>query len=174
MQSTKTNTMIEAYIKLVLRHQTAKISVTEICQEAHISRNTFYYHFLDRFELLESIYTSDIEKPLLFAVEKNLPARESTIVLYRQFLMRKNFYMIVMKEEGQNSMFENIITHLEKINLKRMRPYIEDAQQLEYFAYRFAATQAMLLKKWLMDGMNQTPEFMSDIFTKDINMLSQN
>ena len=42
----------------------------------------------------------------------------------------------------------------------------EDA---EYYAYKYAAMQAMLLKKWLNEGMIVEPRKMTEYFLKDIH-----
>ncbi len=161
--STKDEIM-NGYVDLVLKESTSKVSVTEICRQCNVSRKTFYYYFIDRCDLLESIFIEDVEIPLKIAMEKELTARDYLLTFYKHFLLKRDFYIIAMKENGQNSMFENIIERLEKINIKKYEPYLHDVKQREYVAYKFAASQAMLLKKWMLSGMVESPEFMADVF----------
>ena len=41
-----------------------KITVADITNHCGVNRQTFYYHFNDKYELLNWIYTEDLFKPL--------------------------------------------------------------------------------------------------------------
>ena len=44
-----------AMILLLQRKEFSKITIRDICQEALVSRSTFYAHYLDKYDLLEKI-----------------------------------------------------------------------------------------------------------------------
>ena len=44
-----------AIILLLQRKEFSKITIQDICQEALVSRSTFYAHYLDKYDLLEKI-----------------------------------------------------------------------------------------------------------------------
>lgn len=44
-----------AMILLLQRKEFSKITIQDICQEALVSRSTFYAHYLDKYDLLEKI-----------------------------------------------------------------------------------------------------------------------
>ncbi|MGN0628561.1 MAG: TetR/AcrR family transcriptional regulator [Oscillospiraceae bacterium] len=162
--------IMDGYINLVLAKGTSEISVTEICSQCNVSRKTFYYYFVDRFDLLEKIFIEDVEVPLQNSMEKQLSPREYTLDFYNHFLPNREFYIIAIKENGQNSLFEDIIARIEKINIKRFEKYYPDVKQREYISYKFASSQAMLLKKWISEGMVESPEFLADIFLSTLSL----
>ena len=89
--------------------------------------------------------------------------------MYRNFLKKKDFYMIVMREEGRNTLFENIIARIQKFNVPIYEKVESDKRRVEYLSYKYSSTQAMLIKKWMSDGMKESPEFMADIYFSELH-----
>ena len=55
----------KVFLKLIYSKPIETINVSSICDELNIKRQTFYYHYRDIFELVESIfedYTNDLIK----------------------------------------------------------------------------------------------------------------
>lgn len=48
-----------------------KTKISDICNKARISRNTFYVHYEDKYSLMKSIY-NDFERKMLYSFEENL------------------------------------------------------------------------------------------------------
>ncbi|MGN0998369.1 MAG: TetR/AcrR family transcriptional regulator [Faecousia sp.] len=62
IRSKKTRRIIaECFLKLLQAKPVSKISVTEICQMAHINRATFYKHYLDIPDLQQSLEQEILE-----------------------------------------------------------------------------------------------------------------
>ena len=161
--------IIEKYIELVLKKRTPDISVTELCEETGISRNTFYHYFQDRYSVVEAIFINDIEDPMKMGFEMDIHFETVTSIMYRNFLKKKDFYMIVMREEGRNTLFENIIARIQKFNIPIYEKVESDKKRVEYLSYKYSSTQAMLIKKWMSDGMKESPEFMAGIYFSELH-----
>ncbi|MBE6649662.1 MAG: TetR/AcrR family transcriptional regulator, partial [Ruminococcaceae bacterium] len=80
--------IIEKYIELVLKKRTPDISVTELCEETGISRNTFYHYFQDRYSVVEAIFINDIEDPMKMGFEMEIHSEIVTSIMYRNFLKK--------------------------------------------------------------------------------------
>ncbi len=156
--------IIEKYIELVLKKRTPDISVTEICEETGICRKTFYRHFRDRYAIIEDIFVNDIEVPLRMCLRINAGNDYYVQMIYQSFLTKKDFYIIAIREEGNNSLFENIISKLMVLNYEELPQIGWNGAELEYLSYKFATTQAFLLRKWIRGGMKESPEFMARIY----------
>ncbi len=161
--------IIEKYIELVLKTKDANISVTEICEKAEVSRKSFYRYFQDRYSLVETIFIREIEGPMRAEINMGMGYEEITTAIYRNFLSKKDFFMIAMKEEGKNTLFDDIISRIQKLNMEIFNIGLENSTTIEYLSYKYAATQAMLLKKWMVDGMKESPEFMTKVYWKDLD-----
>ncbi len=155
--------IIQQYKDLVKKEKTSEISVSEICRHAGISRKTFYNHFQDRFSILESIIFEEIEKPLCLALKRHFSNREAIHMIFSNLLLEKDFYKIAIMENCQNSLFDSLIECLAKvISENNYEPELTEKEQ-EYLNYKFAAEIVLMIKKWMSEGMNESPEFMSKI-----------
>lgn len=151
----------------------SKITVTEICRKAHLSRKTFYDNFQDKEEVLEAIFEDDVVKPII-TMNALLTARQSfdLMELYMQNVYTtiyedKDFYQrLVRPMKGVDDTFLRVVTHsLERLNHSIMSE-VSTVQGLEreYVAYFFASSQAMLMQKWIFDGMPLTPEELGTLY----------
>lgn len=79
----------------------AKITVSDICAKCNMNRKSFYYHFKDKFDLVNWIY--DVEYLSHVQIGENLIGWDSVLHLCDYFYENKDFYRKVMKVEDQNS-----------------------------------------------------------------------
>lgn len=70
--------ILNACISLIEEKDFAKITVNDIANRADINRGTFYLHFLDKYDMMESFEMEMIEK-IEEAIVKNLPEKPSNI-----------------------------------------------------------------------------------------------
>ena len=159
--------IIDTYKTLVKENKTADVSVAEICRTLDISRKTFYNYFHDRYTIVETIMFDEIEKPLLRALNADFKRLDLIRMIFESFLYDKEFYKIAIMEDCQNSLYENLVESIKKIASENDKN--EDKKKLslkerEYVDYRFAADLVFLIKKWMMNGMKESPEFMSRVY----------
>ena len=162
----KKDIIIDTYKRLVIEKKTAQISVAEICREADVSRKTFYNHFIDRFEVIEHILISDIETPLLKALRLNYGHHQVVKLIFENLLLDQEFYKIAIMENNQNSLFETLIQRLTALNNLYDREDDKKGfspREVEYLNYRFAAEIALVIRKWMEEGMMESPDFMAKI-----------
>ena len=163
--------IIQSYIDLVIQKKTTHVKVAEICDHADISRKTFYNYFVDKQQILECIFCEEIEKTMVNGLQYPINEKEEVIATYNSFLKQMDFFMIAMKCEGQNSLFDIIIQRCSSFCRDLYDPYFKDKKKLEYLSYKYAATSAMLLKKWMNEGMEESAEFLADIYLSSIQQL---
>ena len=64
----------EALIQLLLEEKFETISVSKLCQRAGINRGTFYLHYLDKYDLIETLKEEISQlKNQLASLQKLLP-----------------------------------------------------------------------------------------------------
>ena len=157
----------EAYKILVIKEKTTKISVKELCENIGISRTTFYKYFKDAYDIIEYIFVQDAMIPLDTLVSNKVKVRTLMENWYASFYENKEFYKTAIAENGQNSLFDTIISLLTEYNREVYKNHLS-GEDLEYFSYKYAAIQAMLLKKWMLEGMKTQPEKMAEYFMRDL------
>lgn len=88
-----------------------KISVSDICRDCSINRKTFYYHFADKYELLNWIFQTDIVDPVLdkWGTFANFDAANELVTyLYEH----KTFYIKAFEITGPHSLRDYLSTVL--------------------------------------------------------------
>lgn len=160
--------IISVFIEEVKKRKNIDISVKEICLLAHISRPTFYKHFKDKYEIIEAITNAELIEPVFNAINSGIKnIKLLTETFYMNFYKNKDFYKVIIKTEGQNSFFDTVIYQLTENN-KKLYENVMDYETINYVSYKFATSQAMLLKKWINEGMVVPPERMANYYLYEL------
>lgn len=85
--------IMTAFIALAKGKPVEKITVSDIIQRAAINRSTFYYHYLDKYDLIEKIENQIIEDIQTIEIQQDASIRMST----RQSL--KNFLTVIEQHQ---------------------------------------------------------------------------
>lgn len=153
-----------AFITLVIKNQTIKISVKDIVEKANISRRSFYNYYVDRQSITEDIYIETIESTIKECFDKKMTTEMFITEIYKAFFKNKNFFIVAIKNDEQNSLFDTIIERNQRVFSYLYKDIIQDKIKLDYLSYKYASTQVMLLRKWINKGMIESPEFMTEIY----------
>lgn len=94
--------IIEAFTALMCERPFSKISVVDICQKCNINRKSFYYHFRDKYDLMNRKF--DMEFPLLSHENKN--HEEMFRMMFDYLYENRIYYRKAFLVEGQNSFTE--------------------------------------------------------------------
>ena len=158
---------IEASFKtLVLQKPYRSITVKEICEDAFISRRTFYANFVDKRAIVAYLVRRDVVDPVMRALDLLAPneLREmAPIVLGRSYeCIRENaeFYTsLVRPMVGNDSTFELVMARAVCGSLKKLvsKHGVLDGRG-EKALYYHAAGWAILVEKWIYDGYDMSAD----------------
>lgn len=87
--------------KLMQTESFEKINVREICEACGVSRKTFYYHFQDKYALVEWIFNSEFTAALNQSQADDRWGFITTMCEY--FYRERTFYAKLLEVTGQNS-----------------------------------------------------------------------
>lgn len=161
-------TIVKTYKDLVITKKSSKISVKELCQAVGISRTTFYKHFKDTYDVIEYMLVNQSIAEQRILVKEGLEPATIVEAWYVSFYKDKEFYYYAIKDESQNSLFNTLISKLLELNKELYLFKLPNDVDLEYYCYKYASIQAMLLKKWILDGMQVSPKKMTEYFMNDL------
>ena len=144
-----------------------KITVAEVCEGAGIARKTFYAHFDEKEGIIGFIFRRDVVDPQ-YEMHKLLPrslASENAQVfiekMYDRVLDDREFYhALVGPLRGVDDTFIRVATWaIYDLNRKLFDEgaYFDAEWETDYAAYFFGSSQAMLMQKWISDGMEVPP-----------------
>lgn len=139
-----------------------KIYVADICQRCNMNRQSFYYHFKDKYDLLIWIFDTD------FLTLMNRQASDGSLEVVSQICemlyKHRDFYRSAFQVEGQNSLNDHIRELAEPILMQRLKNALPD-KTIKPFHINFI-TDAFLaaLMRWISEEDCMTPqEFMREM-----------
>lgn len=148
-----------------------KINISQISEKCHMNRKSFYYHFKDKYDLMNWIFDTEF-----FAVTKNYSDEQTyeerflyikEICCY--FYENRIFYRNALQFRGQNSFVEHFREYIQPVMKERILFYLEEAEhgEIDEFALDFL-TDAIVcaFERWLTDKNCMQPEQLVAKFEK--------
>lgn len=137
------------------------ISVGDIAQHCKISRNTFYYHFRDKYDVISWIFYTEIT-PLIGDTISMDQWGNGMRALCRYMQENKSFYMNVLQFEGQNSFADCLMDFYQNL----VRTLIVNAggeqllkpNQIKMISRFYAHGMSGVLLDWVKNGMVRDPD----------------
>lgn len=158
--------MAEALKELMHDTSFEKITVSDVTEKCNIHRQTFYYHFQDRYELLDWVIYTDLINPLLsdFTLDNMYDKIYNTFITLKD---NKRFYQNALKSNMSNltryvntiatEQFVGVIEKLHSdngINTSRG----DDILIANFFGYGISG----IAFDWVQKGMKESPEIMTE------------
>lgn len=145
--------------KLLETNSFEDISVGDLAKECHVSRNTFYYHFKDKYDIISWIFYSEITPIIENASIENWA--DGLLQLCRYMQQNKNFYIKVLHVHGQNSFAEGLMEFyanlVQNMLLNAKADLILPQEQIRVIAHFYAFGLTGVLLDWAKDGMEGDP-----------------
>ena len=142
-----------------------KISVSDICDRCHMNRKSFYYHFKDKYDLVNWIFDTEfVELNQVNALyiqngRYTFDDRWKNIeIMCDYFYGNRIFYRRVLSVDGQNSFashFREFIRPLFRLRVEDLLG-MEDVPEL---VYDFVVDGVICaIERWLLDKNGISPE----------------
>lgn len=127
----------------------SKITVSNICDKCNMNRKSFYYHFKDKYDLVNWIFYTEF-----IGIVKGKEYNDGFVFLLdicEYFEQNRRFYRKVLKYDGQNSFFE----YFQELLMPAVEKYIEgifnEDENNAFYTEFFADAFVNAIKKWLLD-----------------------
>lgn len=142
------------------------ITINDIVSSCGISRHTFYYHFLDRQDLINWIYKTDITDNYQICSKDNWSDN-----VYRALQIiwdNKSFYVSAMLIDGQNSLPDFICEYSYKNFMSIAKSLVsagihkDDTVDFACRFYSYAYTKMVV--DWIQGGTVKTPAELLECF----------
>lgn len=129
-----------------------KIQVAHICERCDMNRKSFYYHFKDKYDLLNWIFDTEIITFIQgYSGDEKIEKRVEAIRdVCNYFYENRNFYRKALKVQGQNSFSEHFGEYIKpflKIRLAYLIGDCEDEFSLNFFTDAIVCA----IERWLLD-----------------------
>lgn len=158
------NALARSMKKLMREKPFEKISVSDICAECGINRKSFYYHFRDKYDLVNWIFYVG------FISEMDLESYKSgwdwLVDITNYFYREKEFYRAALRIEGQNSFKDYLIETIWPIAEFFLKDLLPHNQDDSFFITFISDALLTSLVRWLSGGYDHemdSQEFLEKI-----------
>lgn len=137
------------------------ISVKDIIDQCGVSRKTFYYHFFDKYDVVNWIFKTEVVDSILESTTLESWV-EGSLKLCRYIYDNRAFYRNAVNVTGKNSFIEYLsnLTRLqvEKLSDQACGNRTVDKEDKEFMIDFFYNAFIGVLTTWINSGMKDTPE----------------
>jgi len=137
-----------------------KINVARICERCGMSRKSFYYHFKDKYDLVNWIFDTEfISLAASGSSSGSYPEQWDFIErVCRYFYDHRDFYRKALQIKGQNSFSDHYTEYFAPILRSRLTYLLGDEQVDEFSIDFFADAILCAMKRWLLAKNCMPPE----------------
>ncbi len=151
-----------------------KITVADITEHCGVNRQTFYYHFNDKYELLAWIYNQELVIPLTKDLTfDNWGEKILELLVYMK--QKKQFFMNTIKSNNDffSVYLERIFIELFNKAIKDLNLYTHlDKKMRDIYARFFAYGLTGIIVDWALKGMKEGEEELAQLL-QDISFSSE-
>ena len=145
-----------------------KVTVSSICNQCDMKRTSFYYHFLDKYDLVNWIFDTEyiafltedlgLEDIPVGTVPEGFNSWDFVRATAAYFYQNLGFYQNIMTFTGQNSFSDHFRDLLMPILTEMLRDQLKDRESVEFHVTFFSDAILAALKRWISDPKRPDPE----------------
>ena len=172
VQFTK-NALREAMIELITEKPLTSITVKDVCARADINRSTFYLHYNDIYDMLDTIEnTLIIHLENIFLKYDNINAENFPYPVFHDiFQLIDSSSDLILALIGPNGDISFIMKIRELFHHKCIENWLSShtpklLANYDYFSNFLVYGCVGLIENWIVTGKKETPEEISALVTK--------
>jgi len=139
--------------QLMLEYPFSKITVGDICQNCSLSRKSFYYHFIDKYDLMNWIFDQEF-----LLLQPSADFEDSLLRLCTYLHANRLFYQQALSTQGPNSFCE----HFRALCLSYMHERLNSIKDVtgddSFIINFFADALICALERWILQDNPCTPQ----------------
>lgn len=146
--------IVDAAAKLAKGEDLDALTVNDICAESGVSRATFYYHFRDKYDIIQWHYD--------YVAERNLFETGRTLTWFQahyrntyEVLEKEDLYRCAFRSRGYQSLF----SYSKRRRIETLKQtlveykHVELDTELGFQIYALAESEVASMGKWFKDDM---------------------
>ncbi len=146
--------------ELMMEQPFEKINVAQICERCNMNRKSFYYHFKDKYDLVNWIFDTEFIA-LLRDEDLNAPYDDHWRLIEKicaYFYENRAFYRKALRIQGQNSFSDHFREYIRPLLLSRLT-FLYGGERVREFELNFFADAVLCaMERWLLAKDCMPPE----------------
>ncbi|HCR43437.1 MAG TPA: dihydroxyacetone kinase transcriptional activator DhaS, partial [Ruminococcaceae bacterium] len=148
--------------QLMDRRGLKKITVSDIVRNCGLNRQTFYYHFEDKYDLINWIFYNDVIKSVVSNRKTYDDLDSMMLKMLGVMESEKPFYMQAFNSAGQDT-FQKYFFDVTKGLISEILDTMKEAKDIEdddknfiveFYTYGLVG----IIAQWVRNGMKEAPE----------------
>lgn len=123
--------LAEAFKAVVCRKTFSKTTISDITTECGMTRENFYYHFHDKYDILDWVFKNQLLVRETENVE-NMTVEEMTLLFIHNINKDYTFYRIIVKDIGPDQIRKEVFPYIEEAT----RRFVEDSMDKNIWKMR--------------------------------------
>ena len=154
--------LAQAIKELMNEKPLVKISIADIVDRCQMNRQSFYYHFRDKYDLVNWIFYTELITELQNSSNKD--EYEELKNICRYLYDNRAFYINALKFTGQNSFYEYFGEVIYQLLKAAFNESFGNSDQSDFNAMFYADALRACIFRWLTSGAKMhTDEFVGKI-----------
>ncbi len=155
--------IMDSFVKLCASNRIHQITVESIVHDCGISKQTFYNHFKDKFDLMNYVYKVEMDYANSHFIKKDGDIEKAIEYMLERCLEYEKYYATIAKYEKQNSFAQFFFQNTKEIYTS----YVTEkhgtvlAEAIKYEIEFTSAGAMQLFLGWIKSGMNEDPSKMA-------------
>lgn len=180
-QNAETEKQIKAaFIHAVELNGFNKVTITDIAKHAHVSRGTFYVHYVDKYDLLEKIeqeifeklqshvVVERLEEPLLARTDEDIASSTYRIFnYYLEYINReRETIRVLLSPNGDPYFFDKIKQIIDQLftnKLTELNGHFSDKLPISYSKELSITNLLNIVRHWLNSPDPESPDELAEI-----------
>lgn len=148
-----------------------KISIGEITKACGMNRNSFYYHFRDKYELLNWIFLTEVTEEINRADNSDFPGSSWELLarINRYLYANQAFYANAMEYEGQDSFvdyFRGFFRSLLETRSDELLEQSMDPEFREFYLDFILDAMTVTIIRWIRSGAKYPPDRFTEMIRR--------
>ena len=137
-----------------------KIQVAQICERCDMNRKSFYYHFRDKYDLMNWIFDTDFIAFTKESASIQRPDDRWDLIehICEYFYENRRFYRNALQAKGQNSLSEHLREYCRPLVRARISSLVDDEAADDFAIDFFSDALICAIERWLQDKDCMPPE----------------
>ncbi|HEL1639471.1 TPA: TetR/AcrR family transcriptional regulator [Streptococcus suis] len=160
--------ILEAMVTCLETQPFNTITTTHLAHEAGISRSSFYTHYKDKYELIES-YQQSLFQQLEYIFDHYGHHREQVFFEIFEFLYREDLLSALLSHNGTQEIQHFLINKVRLLITKDLKDYFPEtssSMEEEYRSIYFSQAFFGIVQAWVVKGKQESTKEMTDFFLK--------
>ena len=148
--------LAQAIKELMNEKPLVKISIADIVDRCQMNRQSFYYHFRDKYDLVNWIFYTELITELQNSPNKD--EYEELKNICRYLYDNRAFYINALKFTGQNSFYEYFGEVIYQLLKAAFNESFGNSDQSDFNAMFYADALRSCIFRWLTSGAKMPPD----------------